>query len=690
MERSPGCPPAAALVLLAALAPGPAAVADELEAPPPLELERPLRVVIDEAYPPHQFADDQGNPTGFDVELFEAVAESVGLDYAFELASWPEIRAGLIDGSIDVNPGVFKTPMRSRALDFTAPTVWLRHTIFVRDDSSTSRLEDLAGKEILLNRDGLHDERHRETPFPIVPVLAADAAAAMRRLAAGEADAAVVLDVQGLYFARRDSIENVRSIGKPLGQEALRFAVPEDRQELLELLNDGLAAVRLDGRYDELYDRWFGVIQPEGVPTERAALLVAGALGVPLLLLALALLWARLLRRQVAARTRDLESAQREQQALERSLHQARKLEMLGRLAGSVAHDFNNLLTSILGNVEIARDRREGESLDDSLDQIETAGESAAHLTRRLLALSRSRAVKPVRTSWNDVVLELFEMLRRLLPPSIELRHELEPNPPAFTIDPGEASQVVLNLVLNARDAVGQRGEITIRTEHRPSGDGGLIAVLRVRDDGTGMDAETRAQVFEPFFTRKGEAGSGLGLATVHDVATHNGGTVEVESEPGVGTEFRVLLPATPARLDAAADETRAHVTHAEGAERILFVDDDAGVRRIVARMLESLGHEVQTEADAPAALASIQRRPPDLLIVDLVLPGISGTELARRVRARWPDVRILYTSGYAPEEVEIPSADAGPIYFLAKPIQRDRLAVALRSTSPGGAPPAA
>jgi len=501
-----------------------------------------LRVGIDRSYPPHEFVDASGAVTGFDVELFRAVADAVGLQYQLLPDEWPEVRRKLVAAELDVVPGVFDTVERRPAMEFTVPSVWVHMTAFVRADSKLRDKSDLvAGDRVLIQAGGPHDDEWAAIAPPGVGAIRVEnSEEGLRRLAAGEGVAAVTLDTLGLYLIRTHRLE-LRSIGKPLGRRALRFAVPRGRAELLARLNDGLAIVRRDGLYDRIWDRWFGVLRPEGVPLTRVLPLLFGLLAT----VALAFAWSLSLRREVARRTEKLVQAQAEQRRLERRVLEGEKMEALGRMAAGVAHDFNNVLTAINGTLELARMQHAlGPETLGALDEIESASQSASALVTQLVAFGRGDARRERALVWNEVVRECEPMLRRLVPERIQLRLELNADPGRVQGDPSQLQQVVLNLVLNARDAIAGPGVVTIETQ-AVRDDGGRWSKLSVRDDGPGMDEATRRRIFEPFFSTKG-GNRGLGLATVHAVAERHAGRVEVASRPGEGSTFEVLLPAEP------------------------------------------------------------------------------------------------------------------------------------------------
>jgi PAS domain S-box-containing protein len=366
---------------------------------------------------------------------------------------------------------------------------------------------------------------------------------------------------------------------------------------------------------------------------------------------------------------------------LESQLVQSQKLESIGRLAGGVAHDFNNHLTVINGYCDLMiSSMAEDDPNRQSLLDVRRAGERAATLTRQLLAFGRKQFLSPRPVSLNRIVSSMETMLGRLMPENIAVAAVLSPGLGAAMADTGQIEQVLMNLVVNARDAMPEGGRILIETANvdlesatgerdREIGPGAYVT-LAVTDTGIGMDERTRALIFEPFFTTKrpGE-GTGLGLATVYGIVKQSGGAVAVRSQPGEGASFTVYLP----RLDPAAAEVPpapAVEGRRSGRGAILLVEDQETVRQLVSRVLRSSGYHV-IEADGGSqalALADSRARSIDLLITDVVMPGMSGRELAARLAARWEGLRVLFISGYAPATIlDEGILDAGA-EFLQKP----------------------
>jgi signal transduction histidine kinase len=360
---------------------------------------------------------------------------------------------------------------------------------------------------------------------------------------------------------------------------------------------------------------------------------------------------------------------------LELQLAQSQKMEAVGRLAGGVAHDFNNLLTTILTATGFALEETPPDSpAFDDLRSIEGAARQAADLTRRLLAFSRREALQPRVLELNAVVEETQKILQRLIGEDVEVTLALRPDAGSVWADPGHLAQVLLNLAVNARDAMPQGGRLTIETSREDVLDGarvpaGRYAVLAVRDTGTGMDCATRARIFEPFFTTK-RTGTGLGLSMVYGIVQQCDGHIDVESEPERGTTFRIYLP----RIEGPSHSAEEAKGGAPGSERILIVDDEKLVRTAARRVLVAAGYDV-LEAENPESALRIAREdegPIHLLLTDVVMPGMSGRAVADAVRFARPGLKVLYMSGYTDDAVAR-HGEAGA-EILEKPFTSDGL----------------
>ena len=377
---------------------------------------------------------------------------------------------------------------------------------------------------------------------------------------------------------------------------------------------------------------------------------------------------------------------------LQAELFEARKLESVGRLAGGIAHDFNNILTAIIGFADLSLDEPPETDLTEYVTGIRDAAERAAGLTHQLLAFSRRQMLQPQVLAVNEVASGVESMLRRLIGEQVELKISLDPTAGYLRADRIQLEQVILNLTLNSRDAMPSGGQLVVATGHQHYGhasrlkprelDPGEYVTISVSDTGLGMDAETRDHIFEPFFTTKSRGrGTGLGLATTYGIIKQSGGSVLVESELGHGTTFRIYFPTVMREATIAADSAggpEVPTPAGQRAGRILLVEDEPGLRDIARRVLARAGFEVTAAAGPDEAIleAESTTEPFDLLLSDVVMPGMRGPELAIRLRSRQPGLRVLLASGYAEEIVEGGRDDSLP--FLAKPFSTESLLAAV------------
>ena len=414
--------------------------------------------------------------------------------------------------------------------------------------------------------------------------------------------------------------------------------------------------------------------------------IILGSAGVALMLIGIIWLQATAIARRRVAEA-ALFKAIRDRDEAEQQLRQSQKMEAVGRLAGGVAHDFNNLLTAILGYAELAMDRcGDASPLHAELEQISKAGQQAAGLTRQLLAFSRKQVIAPVVLDLNELVTHSRKMLQRLIGEDIELVYFQKPDAGRIKADPSQIEQIFLNLAANARDAMPKGGKLTFETarvaiteeyvrthvDARP----GLWTMLAASDNGQGMDETVRQHIFEPFFTTKARGkGTGLGLATVYGIVKQNSGFINVYSEPGVGTTFKIYFPRV--------DELPAPTPKVEsaplppGTATILLVEDDDGVRRLARMTLEQRGYRVLTAAQAADAISIFEREGPaiDLLITDVIMPGMNGRQLYERLTSLKPGLKALFMSGYTENVIaEHGILDAG-INFIQKPYGMNQFA---------------
>ena len=381
-----------------------------------------------------------------------------------------------------------------------------------------------------------------------------------------------------------------------------------------------------------------------------------------------------------------------EQKRLEAQLRQAQKMEAVGQLAGGMAHDFNNLLMIISGYSELAANQADsGSPLRKSIEEVRNAAERAGLLTRQLLSFSRCQLLQPKILNLNDLVAERAEMLGSLLGEAVEVAIHLDPDLGNIRGDPAQLEQVIVNLVLNARDAMPQGGKLTVETTNVPMGESlspysdpaepGAQVMMAIIDTGVGMDAETQSRVFEPFFTTKENGkGTGLGLSTVYGVVKQSGGALSVESEYGKGTTFKIYLP----RVDEAATPTpeiSGATEPIKGSQTILLVEDEMAIRKITREFLETSGYRVLEACNGAEALELCEHHRGNLHMVmtDVRMPGMSGPQLAERLSTQCPDMKVLFVSGANEVASSRCVGSSPPSSFLQKPFTFEELTARVR-----------
>jgi two-component system, cell cycle sensor histidine kinase and response regulator CckA len=456
-----------------------------------------------------------------------------------------------------------------------------------------------------------------------------------------------------------------------LGRSFLDFAHPDDRPAALAELAKiaaGVNSLAFEMRCSCKDGSYRSVVWNAGPIVERGLIFAIG---------------------QDITDRRTMESALLEREA---QLRQTQKMEAIGQLAGGVAHDFNNLLTVILGNTEIARDPavdpREREQL---LMEVDAAGGRAAALTRKLLAFSRRQVLEPVEVNLNELVADAAKLLRRLIGENIAISMSLADDLGRVLVDRAQLEQIVLNLSVNARDAMPDGGRLTLETQNVDAEAlppdfprelaAGPYMMLAVSDTGCGIPDEVKPRLFEPFFTTKPKGhGTGMGLAMVFGTVTQSQGHISVSSEVGRGTTFRVYFP----RVQTASGEETPHDVDPIfdcGGERILLVEDDEAVRTLAQRILEASGYDVLAASCPSEALALLAEEGGglDLLLTDVIMPEMSGRELAKLVQERRPQVQVLYTSGHSNSLIARHGVLDDDAVFLEKPFTRDSLTAKVR-----------
>jgi len=385
-----------------------------------------------------------------------------------------------------------------------------------------------------------------------------------------------------------------------------------------------------------------------------------------------------------------------ERKQLEQQLRQAQRMDAVGRLAGGVAHDFNNMLGVIRGYSELLRGRMCDEVAQEQIEEIKKASDRAASLTRQLLAFSRRQVLQPASLDLNERISQISKMLRRLIGDDVQLIVRPGDSLAAIEADPGQIDQVILNLAVNARDAMPNGGKLLLETSNIRLDDSSLFqqravkpgsyVMLAISDTGCGMDPETLSHIFEPFFTTKEHGkGTGLGLSTVHGIVTQSEGYIWVASQPGQGSTFKICLPASRKKHVRARQEANERREVARGSATILLVEDEESMRKLTRHLLEGPGYRVLEACDGAEAI-ELARQNSDiqLLLTDVVMPRLSGPGLAERIKATNPQIAVIYMSGYTDELLVRHGALGQGITFLEKPFTQDSLINAVQTALAG------
>jgi two-component system, cell cycle sensor histidine kinase and response regulator CckA len=387
---------------------------------------------------------------------------------------------------------------------------------------------------------------------------------------------------------------------------------------------------------------------------------------------------------------------------LEDQFRQSQKMEAVGRLSGGIAHDFNNLLGLIIGYAEILQEQiGPDEAQRSSVEEILNAGRRAAALTRQLLAFSRQQVLEPKVLDLNAVIVDVKKMLDRMIGEDVQMTTRLDPNLSHIKTDQGQIEQVLMNLAVNARDAMPGGGKLVIETQNTQIDDAfarrypypvqtGPYVLLTVSDSGVGMDAATQARVFEPFFTTKEKGkGTGLGLSTVYGVVKQSGGYIDIQSELGVGTTFKIYLPRVEAAVETGGDALPQGVKDSQqGAETILVVEDEEALRKLARNILAAYGYTVLEAEDGPHALEISKRfrGAINLMLTDVIMPGMNGPSLAQQITQQRPEIKVVYMSGYTGQVFNKDAVLNPGSIFVQKPFTREALAKKIREALDGRA----
>ncbi|HJW73430.1 MAG TPA: transporter substrate-binding domain-containing protein [Geothrix sp.] len=778
--------------------------------------KRKVVVGINRDFPPYEYLDPEGRPAGYDVELLQAVAEAEGFTLEFKADTWNGTLDAFREGRLDMLPGLLHSKARETFADFSTPHLVVHYSIFVRRGERALRGEsDLKGRRILVERQSQMQDHLQALGLGADLIPVDSEPEALRRLAAGEGDAAAAPQLQGMVLAKTHHL-GIQTVGGPLFTRQLCFATRHGEEELLSHLNTGLAILNQTGQYAEIYKHWFGELQPDPRASLAAIRRVLTLLAIVVLILLFTGIWNWSLRRQVGRATELLRSANREiheretylhtvienlpaaifgkdprkgytftlwnarseeifglrktdvmgksdydffpkeqsdffrakdievitsrrileipeervlskshgeillhtrkvplfdeagepclllgiaediteQKAMEHALRQAQKLESLGVLAGGIAHDFNNLLTAILGNLELAALHAPEEApIRAFLKNAKATTLRAAELTRQMLAYSGKGlfVVKPVDLS--ATAEEMASLLKVSISKQVALRFQFAKGLPLIQADPAQIQQVVMNLVTNASEAIGDtEGEILLATSSvelnnaevntlhpgSPIPPGRYVA-LSVKDTGSGMTDDVLARIFDPFFTTK-FSGRGLGLSAMLGILRAHHAGIGIRSIPEAGTEFRIYFPEGSQDTEDDAPLVRPE-TMVPGSGTILLVEDEPEVRLSAGTMLRQAGFQVFEAVDGMEACEIYRKEHARIQVVlmDLTMPRKDGRAAAEEILAFDPAARIILTSGF-PVDVEIRrTVDQRLAGFIQKPYEMAGLLAEVR-----------
>ncbi len=646
--------------------------------------------------PPYQVRGEDGGPTGLAVELVREAARRRGVRLEW-VRRRESSELSLRAKSVDLWPLVTITAERKKFIHITDPYLETEHCFVVRAGSAYMQQRDLDAASITHFHLPIIVSRLR-TLFPRAQLhTRSSVKEAMDEVCEHRADAAFLegyTAVSALLSGAVCRNEPLRLVLVPEMRSRLGVGATFEARAAADALRAEIGAIAREGKLAGMFGRWsyFSHQNLESLDAlldarRRERWLLAGIAGVAFLFLLT--LWQAI---RIRHERNLVRRAEAERSRLEQQLQQAQKLESIGRLAGGVAHDFNNLLTVINGYSDLVLNRLgRDHPLRAHVEEVRKAGERAAGLTEQLLAFSRKQVTKPRPLDLNTLVSETEGMLRRLVGEDVEVVTLLSPSLAQVMADPGQMHQVLMNLVANARDAMPSGGRLIIETANveldevyadvHPEVVPGPSVLLAVTDTGVGIDEETQRHIFEPFYTTKGpRAGTGLGLSMVYGIVRQSGGWIWVYSEPGKGSAFKIYLPVSEAVAQPEAGGRVAPVT-LNGSETILVVEDQEEVRRLAVEVLRSYGYRILEAADGQAALALADRQgePIHLLLTDVVMPGMTGRDLARRLAPLRPEMKVLYTSGYTENVIAHRGVlDAG-VAYLPKPFTPEGLTTMVR-----------
>ena len=642
---------------------------------------------------PKIFHDESGRVQGFWPDLIEVIVAKKGWATEYVTCEWAKCLEMLENGALDMMPDVAYSATRAARFSFGKEIVFHSWSqLFYKPGKSISGILDLSGLRVAALSGSIQEERlvQRLKEFGISSrfVQVNSLKAALSAVKEGAADLGVVNRFLGARLAPEIGL---LPSGIVIAPSAVHFAFsPTTSSRIIAGFDEAIAGLKLDG--GSILYRGLVKLSTSNTRTiiPRS---VYWAIGVGLLFLVFSFGSILLLRRVVANRTRDLREEIRERKQAEEALRRTQKMEAIGQLSGGIAHDFNNQLGVIIGYLDFLKKHFPED--EKPRQWVETATKAALRctdLTRQLLAFSRDQGQGKVVVDLNAVLKDMENMVARSLTPEIDVQYFLADDLKMTEIDPGEFQDVILNLVINARDAMPGGGKLLIETTNNdldadyaalnPGVEPGGYLQLILSDTGAGMDKETLEHVFEPFFTTKPKGtGTGLGLAMVYGFVKRYGGNIEIFSEPGVGTTIRIYLPCSTVSESVPIHRDTGVDVLPTGSETILIVDDEEDLLQLADQYLSGLGYHTRLAENAAQALEILTTEEEiDLLFSDVVMPGgMSGYELAQQAAEQRPGLKVLLTSGYTAKTVANNGLARFAAHLLSKPYRKDDLALRIR-----------
>ncbi len=659
-----------------------------------------IRLAPDPDFPPLEFLDKNGAYQGIAADFIHLLEKKLPLKFEITiLKNWSEVVAQAKNKQIDMWGAAVPTPERLEYMKFTPPFVEFPAVVLVRDSATDfPHLDDLEGKSIAVVANYADHEYMRrvypELPLEVMP----DISSGLRQVSFGKIDSMVLNIASASYYIQKDGINNLSITQDTDFVFDLSFAVRDDWPTLVSILTKGMKSITAEEKQAVL-TKWISLEEKSWRPSPL--FLITAAAIFLLLTLLLIILWNRSLQQQVRQRTADFEAeckervqTEKERADLQQQVHQAKRMEAIGMLAGGVAHDLNNILSGSIGYADLLlRKIPEEEKLKRYLYEIRESGRRAAAIVADLLTLSRDAASDRHPVNINTLAAEYLasaehqSLTERF--PQIKFNHKFESSAPTISCSEIHMRKCIMNLIINAAEAT-SAGNITITTEnkklttpvtfHDRTLEPGPYVMLSIADDGPGIPAENLEHIFDPFYSNKtlGHSGTGLGLTIVWNTVQDHDGFIEIKQPEKGGTIFALNFPAVKRESNPVSVEDNIDI---EGhGEHVLIVDDEETVRTLAKKLLLDLGYQISVVSSGEEAIEFLDQHKVDLLLLDMLMePGLNGYETFKRIRAKHPQQKAVIASGFS-ESHEVKKAQAlGAGAYLKKPYTLKELGLAVK-----------